>query len=133
MQTPAYLVKKKELPGKVFFITPGFEIEQSGNGVPAYPGFPLGNGSLVHEFEVEGVKGNRIVVSGHHLYRLHRVNEILQDAFKNNGKSEIRKLLEKINGTEMMNLNEMLKGLEVKKIGGKYFGINDEGNNKSRL
>ena len=99
-----------ELPGKTFTPSPGFEALQTGDG------------PLVHEFEIGGLRARRMVVP-YHVWMLQRLADVLSDCVRmETGRVRIDALLSRLpNGVELRQLDQALAGCRVRKIGGRIF------------
>jgi len=99
-----------ELPGKTFTPTPGFEALQTGDG------------PLTHEFEIGGMRARRMVVP-YHVWMLQRVAGVLGECTSHaEGRARIEALVAPIpNGPDLLQLGDLLAGVEVRKIGGRIF------------
>ncbi|MEX2206043.1 MAG: glutathione S-transferase N-terminal domain-containing protein [Myxococcota bacterium] len=99
-----------ELPGKTFTPTPGFEALQTGDG------------PLVHEFEIGGLRARRMVVP-YHVWMLQRLADALRDGVRSPaGGARIDALLSRLpHGTELLRLDQELAGCRVRKLGGRIF------------
>jgi hypothetical protein len=99
-----------ELPGKTFTATPGFEALQTGEG------------PLTHAFELEGVRGRRMVVP-YHVWMLQRLATVLRAATAAPaGRAAIEGMLSKLEGGRaLLDLDVRLAGCPVRKEGGRLF------------
>ena len=101
-----------ELPGKTFTATPGFEALQTGEG------------ALTHAFEIGGVSGRRMVVP-YQIWMLQRLEGVLNQARSTSqGEQAISHFLSHwTNGSQLLDLSEMLKACRVKKEGARLYSM----------
>lgn len=99
-----------ELPSRSFSATPGFEPLQTGDG------------PLTHEFTLGDVASRRMVVP-HHVWRLQRLErEIATCVSSDEGLDEVAGWLETFSGgDEVLELEALLEGARVRKVGGRLF------------
>jgi glutathione S-transferase len=99
-----------ELPGKTFTPTPGFETLQTGDG------------PLVHEFEIGGLRARRMVVP-YHVWMLQRLADALRECVRSGaGRARVDALLARLpHGAELLRLDQELADCRVRKIGGRIF------------
>jgi hypothetical protein len=99
-----------ELPGKTFTPTPGFEALQTGDG------------PLTHEFELGGLRERRMVVP-YHVWMLQRLADVIRECVATQpGRAQIEGLLAEFpGGRELLELDAALRGLRVRKAGGRIF------------
>jgi len=103
-------VRGGELPGKTFFVGPGFET------------FQTGDGPLTHEFQLRGVRGRRMVLP-YQIWMLQRLGAALAEAkASHSGAAALAELLGHFdNGTQLLELEPMLAGCRVRKERGLLF------------
>ncbi len=101
---------ERELPGKTFTPTPGFEALQTGDG------------PLTHEFEIGGVRERRMVLP-YHVWMLQRVSDALRACTASAaGRDAVQGMLSQLDGgTALLDLDQKLAGCRVRKIGGRLF------------
>jgi glutathione S-transferase len=95
----------EELPRKTFTATPGFEALQTGEGALTVP------------FEIGGVRARRMVVP-YQIWMLARLAEAIRDC----DRERLAPWLAQFpNGEEILELEARLKGVRVRKVGGRLF------------
>jgi glutathione S-transferase len=100
-----------ELPGKTFTATPGFESHQTGEG------------ALTHEFEIGGVRERRMVVP-YQVWMLQRLADVLRECTEGLGRQSIDRFLKPFDrGSELLELDALLKGCRVRKEGGRLYSV----------
>jgi glutathione S-transferase len=91
------------LPDRSFYATPAFQDHQRGEGL------------LTHDFELQGVRGRRMVVP-YHVWMLQRLEAALKPAL---GDPAVEQLLARFpRGPELLELSARLDGVRIRKIGG---------------
>ena len=105
------------LPEKSFGPTPGFGKAQMVDE----------NGTLTHDFTIEGHKGRRMVIpyTIWMVQRLFQQNQVLKNIKIN---QNILDLLNQIGGNDIQNLGKYLDGINIRKDGGLLYSSN--GNSK---
>jgi hypothetical protein len=101
-----------ELPGKTFMPSPGFEKHQTGDGM------------LVHDFEIGGVRERRMVLP-YHVWMLERVARVVRACTASPENAEaVRGLLARWPaGERLLELDERLAGCRIEKRGGRIFSV----------
>ncbi|MEM1245875.1 MAG: glutathione binding-like protein [Acidobacteriota bacterium] len=104
-----------ELPARSFSATPGFETLQTGEG------------ALTHDFTLGDVTSRRMVLP-HHVWRLQRLAaQVSACVDSDEGLDEVASWLEAFaRGDELLELEELLAGARLRKIGGRLF-VDDGG------
>jgi len=101
---------ERELPGKTFTPTPGFDVLQTGAG------------PLTHEFEIGGIRERRMVVP-YHVWMLQRLSEVLRACTATaRGSDAVEAMLGRLDGgLALLDLEQKLSGCRVRKVGGRLF------------
>ncbi len=99
-----------ELPGKTFTATHGFEAHQTGEG------------ALTHAFEIGGVAARRMVVP-YQIWMLQRIADELRACTATpEGRAALEAMLAPHpGGTELLALDDLLRGCRVRKEGARLF------------
>jgi glutathione S-transferase len=104
---------ERELPGKTFTPTPGFEPLQTAVG------------PLTHEFEIGGIRERRMVLP-YHVWMLQRISDALRACTASaTGRSAIEAMLAQLDGgAALLDLDQKLAGCRVRKVAGRLFSEN---------